>query len=580
LARAPFVARGLSAFPSIDEDSLTMTTHAPFVSLRHILLAGTAVALFALAPSSGFAGEGNVELAQLKVAQKADDKKDDDKGKPAEQKPEPPKAPAAAPKPADKPAEKPAEPPKATDKPAEKPAPAPAPKREPAPPPRAAAPSQPAPTAQKNEPAKPDAKPEQKAAPRDASPKKDAPKEAPKETPKASESAPARQAPAATQAPAAQPKATESKPAESKPAAPKATENQKSEPAKPADKAADKPADKPAEAKKDEAQKDAAAPANPAVVAPPTQARSASEFLQKKGEKASAGFEDVKRQRREVREGNRTFIREPDRTIVRDGQRTIIRHNEASRFAIDARGVHVDRKGGTTTTIVTRPNGVRIITTTDERGHLLRRVRETNGKTIVIIDNTFAGAGRDHFIDVRPPRLRHPRDYYIVEARRGKRDRIYEVFVAPPIEPLARRYTLEQVRYSEPLRSYMPRVDLDINFATGSWQLSPDQVEELSIIAAGIEQAIKKNPAEVFLIEGHTDAVGSDIDNLSLSDRRAEAVAVALTEQFGVPPENLVTQGYGEEYPKVQTDGASQENRRVAVRRITPLIDRQTAGRR
>lgn len=529
-----------------------MTPHAPAISLRHILLAGTAVALFAFAPSAGFAGERAVELAQLKVAQAPDDKKDDLRAPPKQA--EPPKAPAppaAAQKPAeppkgaDKGAEKPAE--KAAEKPAEKPADKPAA----APPPKAAAPAQPAPpaAAQKSEPAKPDAKP--------APAQNAAPKQTPKDAPKAADNPPAKQPPAA-----AQPKATESKPAD-----PKASDSQKADSAKPA------------EAQKDSASKDVAAPANPAAVAPPTQARSASEFLQKKGEKPSAGFEDVKRQRREVREGNRTFIREPDRTIVRDGRRTIIRHNEATRFAIDARGVRVDRKGDTTTTIVTRPNGVRIITTTDEHGHLLRRVRETNGRSIVIIDNTFAGAQRDYFIEVPPPRLRGPRDRYIIDAGRVRRDRIYEVFVAPPIAPVERRYTLEQVRYSEPLRSYMPRVDLDINFATGSWQLSPDQVDELSIIAAGIERAIKKNPREVFLIEGHTDAVGSDIDNLSLSDRRAEAVAVALTERFNVPPENLVTQGYGEEYLKVETDGPSQENRRVAVRRITPLIDRQTARR-
>ncbi len=57
------------------------------------------------------------------------------------------------------------------------------------------------------------------------------------------------------------------------------------------------------------------------------------------------------------------------------------------------------------------------------------------------------------------------------------------------------------------------------------------------------------------MIEGHTDAVGNDVDNLSLSDRRAESVAVALTEQFQVPAENLVTQGYGEQYLKVPTQG-------------------------
>jgi outer membrane protein OmpA-like peptidoglycan-associated protein len=141
-----------------------------------------------------------------------------------------------------------------------------------------------------------------------------------------------------------------------------------------------------------------------------------------------------------------------------------------------------------------------------------------------------------------------------------------------------RRYTVDQVRFSDPLRMRMPRVDLDVNFDSGSWQLTPDQIDELGAIAEGLNRAIDRNPREVFLIEGHTDAVGSDEDNLSLSDRRAEAVAVALTEEFGVPAENLVTQGYGEQYLKEPTGGPSRANRRVAVRRITPLID-QTARR-
>jgi len=121
----------------------------------------------------------------------------------------------------------------------------------------------------------------------------------------------------------------------------------------------------------------------------------------------------------------------------------------------------------------------------------------------------------------------------------------------------------------------MPRVDLDINFDTGSWQLTPEQIDRLAFIADGINRAIERNPREVFMIEGHTDATGNDVDNLSLSDRRAESVAVALTEQFNVPAENLVTQGYGEQYLKIPTPGPEAANRRVAVRRITPLIDQQ-----
>jgi outer membrane protein OmpA-like peptidoglycan-associated protein len=80
------------------------------------------------------------------------------------------------------------------------------------------------------------------------------------------------------------------------------------------------------------------------------------------------------------------------------------------------------------------------------------------------------------------------------------------------------------------------------------------------------------------LIEGHTDAVGSDLDNLTLSDRRAETVATILTETFEVPAENLTTQGYGEQYLKIDTQEPERENRRVTIRRITPLL-RQEAAR-
>ena len=85
------------------------------------------------------------------------------------------------------------------------------------------------------------------------------------------------------------------------------------------------------------------------------------------------------------------------------------------------------------------------------------------------------------------------------------------------------------------------------------------------------------NPCEVLLIEGHTDAVGSDCFNLALSDRRAESVALALTEAFRTPPENLIVQGYGESFLKVQSQGAEASNRRATVRRITPLL-RQIAA--
>jgi OOP family OmpA-OmpF porin len=146
--------------------------------------------------------------------------------------------------------------------------------------------------------------------------------------------------------------------------------------------------------------------------------------------------------------------------------------------------------------------------------------------------------------------------------------------LAPPVERVPRRFSLDEIRYSPSVRQLMPSIDLDtINFETGSWDIAPDQAAKLQAIADGLNKAISRNPKEVFLIEGHTDAVGSDVDNLSLSDRRAQAAAELLTRQFQVPEENLTSQGYGEQYLKVPTDAAERRNRRVTIRRITPLLN-------
>ena len=119
----------------------------------------------------------------------------------------------------------------------------------------------------------------------------------------------------------------------------------------------------------------------------------------------------------------------------------------------------------------------------------------------------------------------------------------------------------------------MRPIDLDtINFEFGAYDVAPDPFSKLERLAHAILRVLRQNPDEVFLVEGYTDAVGSEEDNLSLSDRRAETVAQILTESFGVPPENLVTQGYGEQHLKIETADAERANRRVALRRITPLM--------
>jgi OOP family OmpA-OmpF porin len=307
--------------------------------------------------------------------------------------------------------------------------------------------------------------------------------------------------------------------------------------------------------------------------------------MDKKGQPIRS-VEDLRGERREERQGDRVVIREPDRTIIREGGRTIIRHNEVDRFRYGGgREIAVDRRGGQVTTVYERPDGTRIISVTDDNGRLIRRTRRMrDGYEVVIIDNRDTwrpGVTPNYYVDMPPPMVRIPRERYIVEAEQASPDDIYAALVAPPVDRIERRYSLEEVRYSPRLRERMPSVDVDtITFALGSWEIAPDQVDRLAVIADGINRAVQQNPSEVFLIEGHTDAVGPDDDNLSLSDRRAESVALALSQQFQVPAENLTSQGYGEQYLKVSTQEAEQRNRRVTARRITPLLtgQNQSAG--
>jgi outer membrane protein OmpA-like peptidoglycan-associated protein len=289
-------------------------------------------------------------------------------------------------------------------------------------------------------------------------------------------------------------------------------------------------------------------------------------------------LEDVRGRREERREGDVTIIREPGRTIIRDDDRTIIRRDETQRFRELGLEARTERRGDENRTVFERPDGTRIVTITDEEGRLIRRTRlDRGGREVVIIDNTRRDRPRDRFSDeivvLERPALRIPRERYIVDADAADENLIYDTIVAPPLGPLPRRYTLDEVRYSPDLRAQMRSVDIDtVTFATASWDIAPGQAQRLSVIADSIRRALKASPNEVFLVEGHTDAVGPEIDNLSLSDRRAQSVAEILTRDFGVPPENLTTQGYGEQYLKVNTQDAERLNRRVTLRRITPLL--------
>lgn len=110
-----------------------------------------------------------------------------------------------------------------------------------------------------------------------------------------------------------------------------------------------------------------------------------------------------------------------------------------------------------------------------------------------------------------------------------------------------------------------PEVSLNVQFATGSADLTPAAIQTLNDLGAALT-----NPALSayrFRIEGHTDTVGNRDANKSLSDRRAASVADYLAGKFPVDRARLQPIGMGEDSLAVPTPDQTPEprNRRVLV---------------
>ncbi|WHO71148.1 OmpA family protein [Rhizobium sp. BT03] len=270
-----------------------------------------------------------------------------------------------------------------------------------------------------------------------------------------------------------------------------------------------------------------------------------------------------------------------NRVIIQYDNRVIVRGDDDRRFLRDGeRPSYEELSGDRYRETITRPEGYRIVTIRNRYGDIIQRSRvDARGREHVLYysQDLYDDPDRDYFedpgADLPPMRLRVPLSDYIIDTRSDPDRDYYEFLSEPPVEPVERVYSLDEVKYSARIRDKVRRIDLDtITFATGSADIPMTQARTLRKVADAISQVLKKDPSETFLIEGHTDAVGTDQSNLILSDQRAESVANVLSDVYGIPPENLATQGYGEQYLKVNTSGPEQENRRVTVRRVTPLV--------
>jgi outer membrane protein OmpA-like peptidoglycan-associated protein len=102
----------------------------------------------------------------------------------------------------------------------------------------------------------------------------------------------------------------------------------------------------------------------------------------------------------------------------------------------------------------------------------------------------------------------------------------------------------------------------DVLFATNEANLTPNGMSTLRKLA----DVMAQNPERTVLVEGFTDSTGSSSYNQNLSQRRANAVAMALAS-MGVARERIAMKAYGEAFPVAANDTASnrQLNRRVEI---------------
>lgn len=113
------------------------------------------------------------------------------------------------------------------------------------------------------------------------------------------------------------------------------------------------------------------------------------------------------------------------------------------------------------------------------------------------------------------------------------------------------------------------KIDLTVNFDFDSDNLTQQGREQIAQIAT----ALGGMGSVKILVQGHTDNVGSDAYNQSLSDRRAQSVVRELKTIHRVTGADLIAKGYGEAEPVAtnETDLGRAQNRRVTLVNVTKL---------
>jgi outer membrane protein OmpA-like peptidoglycan-associated protein len=93
-----------------------------------------------------------------------------------------------------------------------------------------------------------------------------------------------------------------------------------------------------------------------------------------------------------------------------------------------------------------------------------------------------------------------------------------------------------------------------------------------------LARLIKQSGNGVIQVNGHTDSIGADAYNITLSERRAASVVRWLTTNAGIDAGRLQAKGYGESRPIAQNtnpNGSDNPEGRQKNRRVEVIIPRK-----
>lgn len=124
--------------------------------------------------------------------------------------------------------------------------------------------------------------------------------------------------------------------------------------------------------------------------------------------------------------------------------------------------------------------------------------------------------------------------------------------------------SLEEIaKIKEESRGLVITLDGSVLFASGKTALLPIAESKLAKVAEVLQQ---QSDDKKIVVEGHTDSMGSDADNLKLSQARADSVRTFLVNK-GLKAERVTAVGKGESVPVADNKTAEgrANNRRVEI---------------